>query len=368
MRNTSKKMSAISSLWNMSTCRFPIRAWRRLFYVVGLGCTRDPYLNVGLNNMWVNVGEQQFHLPTREAAGDRRLYRLGGAGSWTAGTPPSEAVADGLKGTQFSFATKLRSPVGYLSRGAIATVATPVTARVRRYDARACHMLSFRFDAAPWRRSCASIRRPSARRGRGRADAHGSFGRVKIGRAQVARFPRDGKTHRALRRPPYGHLRGEFFQSLWVSARAAGDLRRRAQPSVSLQRHRRSGDGEKANSLSNMKCAVLRHPMYHRPFVNRDPAQSPSALTTAAGMPLSRFSGEALSSGAQPSNLIASSHWRISPWQSAKIFLDILACPKCKGISISTRRSDGLVCDACRLMYPIKDDIPVMLIDEAVRL
>ncbi len=38
-----------------------------LFYVVGLGLTRDPYLNVGLQNMWVNVGEQQFHLPTRPA-------------------------------------------------------------------------------------------------------------------------------------------------------------------------------------------------------------------------------------------------------------------------------------------------------------
>ena len=35
------------------------------FYVMGLGLTRDPYMNVGLNNMWVNVGGQQFHLPTR---------------------------------------------------------------------------------------------------------------------------------------------------------------------------------------------------------------------------------------------------------------------------------------------------------------
>jgi hypothetical protein len=38
-----------------------------LFYVVGLGLTRDPYLTVGLENMWVNAGEQQFHLPTRAA-------------------------------------------------------------------------------------------------------------------------------------------------------------------------------------------------------------------------------------------------------------------------------------------------------------
>jgi hypothetical protein len=35
-----------------------------LFYVVGLGLTRDPYLMTGLENMWVNIGQQQFHLPT----------------------------------------------------------------------------------------------------------------------------------------------------------------------------------------------------------------------------------------------------------------------------------------------------------------
>ena len=39
-----------------------------LFYVVGLGLTRDPYLQVGLQNMWANVGEQQFHLPARQRA------------------------------------------------------------------------------------------------------------------------------------------------------------------------------------------------------------------------------------------------------------------------------------------------------------
>lgn len=43
----------------------PDQATAMLFYVTGLGLTRDPYMNVGLNNMWVNVGSQQFHLPTR---------------------------------------------------------------------------------------------------------------------------------------------------------------------------------------------------------------------------------------------------------------------------------------------------------------
>jgi len=45
----------------------PDQAKAMLFYTMGLGLTRDPYMNVGLNNMWINVGAQQFHLPTRGA-------------------------------------------------------------------------------------------------------------------------------------------------------------------------------------------------------------------------------------------------------------------------------------------------------------
>jgi hypothetical protein len=36
-----------------------------IFYVTGLGLTRDPYLMTGVDNMWVNVGRSQFHLPSR---------------------------------------------------------------------------------------------------------------------------------------------------------------------------------------------------------------------------------------------------------------------------------------------------------------
>ncbi len=45
--------------------------------------------------------------------------------------------------------------------------------------------------------------------------------------------------------------------------------------------------------------------------------------------------------------------------------LDILACPKCKGEVKLNPGQDGLVCEACRLVYPIRDDIPIMLIDQA---
>lgn len=52
----------------------------------------------------------------------------------------------------------------------------------------------------------------------------------------------------------------------------------------------------------------------------------------------------------------------------SKELLEILACPKCKGDIRMNEKGDGLICDVCKLLYPIKDDIPVMLIDEAVKI
>ena len=48
-----------------------------------------------------------------------------------------------------------------------------------------------------------------------------------------------------------------------------------------------------------------------------------------------------------------------------KELLDILACPKCNGDIHLNEQGNGLICDACRLLYEIRDDIPIMLIDEA---
>jgi hypothetical protein len=49
----------------------------------------------------------------------------------------------------------------------------------------------------------------------------------------------------------------------------------------------------------------------------------------------------------------------------SKELLEILACPKCKGDVRLNETGDGLVCENCRLVYEIRDDIPIMLIDEA---
>lgn len=50
-----------------------------------------------------------------------------------------------------------------------------------------------------------------------------------------------------------------------------------------------------------------------------------------------------------------------------KELLEILACPNCKTKVELVRNGTALKCGTCKRVYPIKDDIPVMLIDEAER-
>jgi uncharacterized protein YbaR (Trm112 family) len=49
----------------------------------------------------------------------------------------------------------------------------------------------------------------------------------------------------------------------------------------------------------------------------------------------------------------------------SKELLEILACPQCKGDIYLNEAQDGLICEKCRLIYEIKDEIPIMLIEEA---
>lgn len=48
-----------------------------------------------------------------------------------------------------------------------------------------------------------------------------------------------------------------------------------------------------------------------------------------------------------------------------KKLLDLLACPVCKGPLVYRKEPEELVCRGDRLAYPVRDDIPVMLVDDA---
>jgi hypothetical protein len=72
------------------------------FYVSALGLTRDPYLMTGVDNMWVNAGATQFHLPDGKAQRLRGTVDLVMPGR-QALLDRLRAQADGLAGTAFGF-------------------------------------------------------------------------------------------------------------------------------------------------------------------------------------------------------------------------------------------------------------------------
>lgn len=93
----------IVSLEHVNT-RVPNQQRAVTFYLMGLGCTRDPYLMAGTNNMWINIGRQQFHLPTHAEAqvlnGHSGLVMPDRA----ALLQRLKSVQDVLAGTQFAYA------------------------------------------------------------------------------------------------------------------------------------------------------------------------------------------------------------------------------------------------------------------------
>ena len=80
----------------------PDQRLAQLFYAVGLGLTRDPYLMVADTNMWINVGRSQFHLPTGPAQVVRGHTGLVIAGR-EALLKRLAGVAKRLEGTKFGF-------------------------------------------------------------------------------------------------------------------------------------------------------------------------------------------------------------------------------------------------------------------------
>jgi uncharacterized protein len=48
-----------------------------------------------------------------------------------------------------------------------------------------------------------------------------------------------------------------------------------------------------------------------------------------------------------------------------KKLLEILICPQCHGKVRYDEKISGIICDHCKLIYEVKDDIPVMLVEEA---
>lgn len=249
----------------------PDQAKATLFYVVGLGFTRDPYMNVGLGNMWINVGEQQFHLPTR----DQPQIIPGTIGLVV---PDLEllksrlkAVEEPLKDTRFRWAIE----------DDFLALTCPWGNRFR------CHGSSAKFgDMALGIPYVEFWTKPGSAKGIARfyqdvmqapSSVHSKDGmaaaRIEIGRNQWLVFRETG----GEMRPYDGHHIAIYVTNF-------------SGPYTTLKRHNRIMeevtnhqfrfkelmDPESGAEVFQLEHEVrsLRHKMYHRPFVNRDPTQT----------------------------------------------------------------------------------------------
>lgn len=248
----------------------PDQALAVLFYVVGLGLTRDPYLTVGLENMWVNLGEQQFHLPTRKAQVihghiglvlpdlDRVQRSL-------------EGIAPRLQGTKFAWSRRR----DYLS------VTCPWGNHFRCYAANstfedmAIGMPYVEFLVRP------GSAQPIAlfyERVLGALCKVGSGGRARIARVEIGRNQALIFRETSQKLLPYdGHHIAIYVANF---SRPYGFLKKRGLIREEVRSHQfRFTDivdprsGRRAFQLEH-EVRSLRHPMYHRLFVNRDPRQT----------------------------------------------------------------------------------------------
>ncbi|HEY7168100.1 MAG TPA: hypothetical protein VIB79_26315 [Candidatus Binatia bacterium] len=240
-----------------------------LFYIVGMGFTRDPYLNVGLTNMWANAGEQQFHLPTRQAQVINGFIGIV--------VPDLEALAtrlrgveEGLRGTEFHWSENADT----------ISVTCPWGNRFR------CHEAGPEFGdmkmgipyvefltAEGSADSIASFYR-NVMKGPAAVELNGGkTARVSIGRNQSLLFRESRETP-----APYdGHHIAVYVANF---SHPYGELKRRGLITEDVRNHQfRFKDiidpetGSPAFFLEH-EVRSLRHPMFHRFFVNRDAAQT----------------------------------------------------------------------------------------------
>ena len=241
-----------------------------LFYVAGLGLTRDPYLSVSDSNMWVNVGRSQFHLPTGEP---QRLR--GSTGIVIAGRQALldrlAAVAPKLAGTRFAFSehndfVEATSPWGNRVRGH-----EPDPARFGRIT---LGMPYVEFDVSPGAApGIAGFYREVMETPAEVTNGDAAVARVRVGKNQYFVFR---ETDSPL--PDYdGHHMAIYIANFSGPYRK---LKERnlvtSEDSAYQYRFRDIVDPQSGRLLFEIEHEVrsLTHPMFLRPLVNRNPRQS----------------------------------------------------------------------------------------------
>jgi len=249
--------------------RVPDQRLATAFYIQGLGFTRDPYIMVGVENMWINMGQTQFHLPT----GEPNVMR----GHVEIVVPDLEAlpmrlagVKDLLAGTKFAYSVEDK----YVA------VTTPWGNRLHLHAAgpsfgdMALGITQVEFPVEPGR--AAGIARfyekvmgaPSSVT----PDASGAAARVRIGQRQELVFR---ETAAPIRAYDGYHIAvyitdfsgpHEWLDKHGLISEESQDYQYRFDKIVDV-------DTREVLCVIEHEVRSYTHPMFMRPLVNRNPAQ-----------------------------------------------------------------------------------------------
>ncbi len=260
----------ILSLKHVNT-RVPDQHIATIFYVMGLGLTRDPYLMTGIGNMWINVGKSQFHLPTGEpqvlrghtglVIPDRRslIQRLESVREPLRGTKFAFRVGDGVVDATCPWGNRIRCFEPAPRFGRRMQLGMPyVEFEVARGTADGIVRFYQQIMASP-----ATVGQ----------DAEGPFARVTVGPDQNLIFRECDAKH-----PEFdGHHIAVYIADF------SGPYRKLlAKTLVSREDDQHQYrfldivDPQSGTPLFTIEHEVrsMHHPLYGRPFVNRNPAQS----------------------------------------------------------------------------------------------
>ena len=234
-----------------------------LFYVVGLGGTRDPFLMVGTDNMWVNFGRTQVHLPTRApqvlrgtigfVVPDLALLRA-----------RLHKVEPELKGTKYSWTEADGTVTATCPWGNRFRLHAPAPA----YGDIAMGLAYVRFDVPPG--TADGIARFYREVMRAPARAEAGTARVSVGRHQQLVF--------AETQAPIPEYDGHHFQ-VYIADFSGPYQWLRARDLISLETDAHEwrlqwivdpASGERLFQIEH-EVRSLKHPLYARPLVNRNP-------------------------------------------------------------------------------------------------
>jgi hypothetical protein len=235
--------------------RVPDQQLAILFYATGLGLTRDPYLMTGVGNMWMNVGRSQFHLPTGAAQvlhGHTGLVMPNRAALLTR----LNAVKGALEGTRWGNRIRLFQPCARFGRMQLGMPYVEFEAGVGTADG----IARFYREVMQTRASVAQ-------------DAEGRFARVSVGAGQDLYFRETAKPAPAFDGHHVAVYLGDFsgpyrrLMERGLITEESDQHQYRFQDIVAL-------DTGKVLFTVEHEVRSMRHPLYARPQINRNPEQS----------------------------------------------------------------------------------------------